>query len=87
MFVMMKINIYICFINMLLSFIWNYLILIDVDDEGDDDEEEWEDGVDQTLIDRRSTYEPSAREIDENRRYEQMIRFVLMKRFLHCYKT
>jgi hypothetical protein len=51
-------------------------MLIDVDDEGDDDEEEWEDGVDQTLIDRRSTYEPSAREIDENRRYEQMIRCV-----------
>lgn len=45
----------------------------DVDDEGDEDEEEWEDGVDQALIDRRSTYEPSAREIDENRRYEQMI--------------
>lgn len=47
---------------------------LDVDDEGDEDEDDWEDGVDQSMIDRRSTYEPSAREMDENRRFEQIMR-------------
>ena len=49
-----------------------YLSAADVDDEGEESEEEWEEGA-EDIIDRKSVHEgPSARDIEGKRRLEQI---------------
>lgn len=48
---------------------------LDVDEEGDEDEEEWEEGA-EDLIDKVSSYEgPTAKEIENNRRLGHLFRY------------
>lgn len=63
---------------------------LDVDEEGDEDEEEWEEGA-EDLIDKVSSYEgPTAKEIENNRRLGHLFRYcccvwlcaVMMKNFI-----
>lgn len=63
---------------------------LDVDEEGDEDEEEWEEGA-EDLIDKVSSYEgPTAKEIENNRRLGHLFRYccyvwlcaIMMKNFI-----
>lgn len=42
-------------------------VSLDVDDEDDEDDGEWEDGAEE-IIDRKSTYDTSEREIESHQR-------------------
>ena len=47
-------------------------VLSDVDEEGDEEEEDWEEGA-EDLMDTKSTFEgPTAKEIESNRRLEHL---------------
>ena len=53
------------------------LCFIEVDDDDDEDDEgDWEEGAEE-LIDKKSTYEgPTARELESNRRLNEMLKYV-----------